>query len=67
MAIILGLMNLASALSGAVLVLFAQEILNVGPLVFTIMGFGFAAGGVDRQQPGAVAVETARQRHVLWR
>jgi len=46
MAIILGLMNLASALSGAVLVLFAQEILNVGPLVFTIMGFGFAAGGI---------------------
>ena len=45
MAIILGLMNLASALSGSVIVLFAQEILNVGPLVFTIMGFGFAAGG----------------------
>ena len=44
MAIILGLMNLASTLSGAVLVLFAQEILNTGPLVFTIMGFGFAAG-----------------------
>ncbi len=45
MAIILGLMNLASALSGSVLVLFAQEILDVGPFVFTIMGFGFAAGG----------------------
>jgi MFS family permease len=45
MAIILGFMNLASALSGSVLVLFAQEILDVGPLVFTIMGFGFAAGG----------------------
>lgn len=44
MAIILGFMNLASALSGSVLVLFAQEILNVGPFVFTIMGFGFAAG-----------------------
>jgi MFS family permease len=44
MAIILGFMNLASALSGSVLVLFAQEVLNVGPLVFTIMGFGFAAG-----------------------
>ena len=45
MAIILGLMNLASTLSGSVLVLFAQEILDVGPFVFTIMGFGFAAGG----------------------
>jgi len=44
MAIILGLMNLASMLSGSVLVLFAQEILNVGPFVFTIMGFGLAAG-----------------------
>jgi len=45
MAIILGMMNLASTLSGSVLVLFAQEILKVGPLLFTIMGFGFAAGG----------------------
>ncbi len=45
MAIILGLMNLASTLSGSVLVLFSQEILNIGPLVFTVMGFGFAAGG----------------------
>ncbi|MEP7202059.1 MAG: MFS transporter [Ilumatobacteraceae bacterium] len=46
MAIILGFMNLASALSGSVLVLFAQEILVVGPLLFTIMSFGFAAGGI---------------------
>jgi len=45
MAIILGLMNMASTLSGSVLVLFAQEILGIGPLVFTIMGFGLAAGG----------------------
>ena len=44
MCIILGFMNLASTLSGSVLVLFAQEILHVGPLVFTVMGFGFAAG-----------------------
>jgi MFS family permease len=44
MCIILGLMNLASTLSGSVLVLFAQEILDVGPFVFTVMGFGFAAG-----------------------
>jgi MFS family permease len=45
MAIILGLMNLASTLSGSILVLYAQEILNIGPLLFTIMGFGAAAGG----------------------
>ena len=31
MAIILGLMNLASAISGAMLVLFAQEVLDIGP------------------------------------
>ena len=44
MAIILGLMNLAGTLSGSVLVLFGQEVLGTGPLVFTIMGFGAAAG-----------------------
>lgn len=44
MAIILGLMNLASTLSGSVLVLFAQEILDVGPFIFTVMGFGLAVG-----------------------
>jgi hypothetical protein len=44
MAIILGLMNLASTLSGSLLVLYAQEILDIGPVLFTIMGFGIAAG-----------------------
>ncbi|HSB86842.1 MAG TPA: MFS transporter [Ilumatobacteraceae bacterium] len=44
MAIILGLMNLASMLSGSVLVLFAQEVLDIGPFLFTIMSFGLAAG-----------------------
>jgi MFS family permease len=44
MAIILGLMNMASMLSGSVLVLFAQEVLKIGPFLFTIMGFGLAAG-----------------------
>jgi MFS family permease len=44
MCIILGFMNLASTLSGSVLVLFAQEVLDIGPFVFTIMGFGFAIG-----------------------
>jgi hypothetical protein len=51
MAIILGLMNMASTLSGSVLVLFSQEILHIGPLVFTIMGFGFAAGGAREKEP----------------
>ena len=46
MAIILGLMNMASSLSGAMFVLFSQDVLNVSPLTFTIMGFGFAVGAI---------------------
>jgi MFS family permease len=46
MAIILGLMNLASALSAATMVLYAQEVLRVGPVLFTVMGFGLALGGI---------------------
>ncbi|MFZ9628031.1 MAG: MFS transporter [Ilumatobacteraceae bacterium] len=46
MAIILGLMNMASNISGAVYVLFAQEVLGVTPWTLTIMGFGFAIGGI---------------------
>lgn len=45
MAIILGLMNMASMMGGATFVLFAQETLDVGPLLFTVLGFGFAVGG----------------------
>jgi MFS family permease len=46
MAIALGVMNLASNLSGAMFVLFAQDVLDVGPLTFTLMGFGFAIGAI---------------------
>ncbi|MFM7044665.1 MAG: MFS transporter [Ilumatobacteraceae bacterium] len=46
MAIILGLMNMASMISGALFVLFSQEVLGVTPLTFTLMGFGFAVGGI---------------------
>jgi MFS family permease len=46
MAIILGLMNMASNLSGAMFVLFSQDVLGVTPLTFTIMGFGFAVGAI---------------------
>jgi predicted MFS family arabinose efflux permease len=46
MAIILGLMNMANTLSGAMLVLFAQDVLHVTPITFTLMGFGFAVGGI---------------------
>jgi len=46
MAIILGVMNMAAFVSGGVYVLFAQDVLGVSPLVFTIMGFGWAVGGI---------------------
>ena len=46
MAIILGLMNLASMLSGSMFVLFSQDVLNITVLTFTLMGFGFAVGAI---------------------
>ena len=46
MAIILGVMNAASMISLATFVLFAQEVLGVGPLLFTVLGFGGAVGGL---------------------
>jgi MFS family permease len=46
MAIMLGLMNAAGMISQATLVLFAQEVLDVGPLLFTVIGFGAAIGGL---------------------
>ncbi len=46
MAIILGLMNMASMLSGSMFVLFAQDVLDITPLTFSFMMFGFAIGAV---------------------
>ncbi len=46
MAIILGLMNAAAMVSGATFVLFAQEVMGVGPFLFSIIGFGGAFGGI---------------------
>ena len=46
MAIILGLMNMANTLATAVFVLFSQDVLGVTPFTFTLMGFGFAIGGI---------------------
>ena len=45
MAIILGLMNLLGALSTAVFILFAQEILKTSVFVFAILGMAGAVGG----------------------
>lgn len=46
MAIILGLMNAAAQISFATFVLFAQEVMNAGPLIFTVIFFGAAIGGL---------------------
>ncbi|HUC31790.1 MAG TPA: MFS transporter [Ilumatobacteraceae bacterium] len=46
MAIILGLMNMASMVSGSMIVLFAQDVLGVTPKTFVLMSFGFAVGGI---------------------
>ncbi len=46
MAIILGVMNAASMISFATFVLFAQEVLEVGPLLFTVLSMGGAVGGI---------------------
>ena len=46
MAIILGLLNMAGMISFAVFVLFAQEVLEVSPTVFAILGTGAAIGGI---------------------
>lgn len=46
MAIILGLMNMADMVSTATFVLFAQEVVDVGPFLFSVIGFGGAFGGI---------------------
>lgn len=46
MAIILGLMNGAMMIGWATFVLFAQEVMGVGPFLFTVVGFGAALGGL---------------------
>jgi len=46
MAIILGLMNGAMMIAFATFVLFAQEVMEVGPFLFTVIGFGGAIGGL---------------------
>ena len=46
MAIILGMLNGLGALTGATLVLFAQESLNVDALMFAVLGMAGAVGGI---------------------
>ncbi len=46
MALVLGFMNGASMLTMATFVLFAQEVLGVGPVLFSVITMGAAVGGV---------------------
>ncbi len=46
LALILGLLNGLGMVSGAVLVLFAQEVLSTSPTEFAILGTGGAIGGI---------------------
>jgi MFS family permease len=45
MCIILGFMNLAGMVVWSTMVLFVQEALHAGPVLFTVIGFGGAIGG----------------------
>jgi MFS family permease len=46
MAVILGFLNLATMVSGSLLVLFAQDVLHTSSLEFALLGTGIALGGV---------------------
>lgn len=46
MAVILGFLNLAGMVSGALVVLFAQDVLHTSSLEFALLGSGTAVGGV---------------------
>ena len=58
MALILGSMNLIGAMTGATLVLFAQEVLRTSPIEFAILTMGGAIGGVA----GGYAAPAIRNR-----
>ena len=64
MAIILGVMNAAGMVSLATFVLFAQEVLEVGPLLFTVLSMGGAIGGIVGGAFASAISRSARQRHV---
>jgi MFS family permease len=58
MAIMLGLMNAAGMISQATFVLFAQEVLEIGPALFAVIGCGAAIGGLVG---GAVASQISKR------
>ena len=46
MAVVLGLLNGIAAMSGAVFILFAQEVLGTTVFIFAILGTAAAVGGI---------------------
>ncbi len=66
LAIILGLLNLLGALSGATLVLFAQEILQTSTLEFALLSTAGAAGGVVGGWSASAVAKRLGSGRSLW-
>lgn len=66
MAIILGSMNGAAAISGAAFILFAQEILHTSVFIFAILGTAGAVGGIVGGLLGPKISATLGRGPALW-
>ncbi|MEM1335305.1 MAG: MFS transporter, partial [Actinomycetota bacterium] len=66
MAIILGLLNALGMMSGAILVLFAQEVLDTSPTEFAIMNFGGAIGGIIGGWTASIIAKRIGSGPSLW-
>lgn len=66
LAVILGLLNMLGALSGATLVLFAQEILQTSTLEFALLSTAGAAGGVIGGWSASWVAKTLGSGTSLW-
>jgi len=66
LAIILGLLNMLGALSGATLVLFAQEILQTSTLEFALLSTAGAAGGVIGGWSASAVAKKLGSGRSLW-
>lgn len=66
LAIILGLLNMLGAMSGATLVLFAQEILETSTLEFALLSTAGAAGGVIGGWSASAVAKKLGSGRSLW-
>lgn len=66
LAIILGLLNMLGAMSGATLVLFAQEILETSTLEFALLSTAGAAGGVIGGWSASAVAKRLGSGRSLW-